>query len=93
MRNGNGRTTFISALLYATARALTDTEKATIIKLAQPFAGVLCDDNFCSLYVPLSSMGEGCKQVRRLHDLLALDYECDPEDVIVSDLRVRGNGS
>ena len=80
MRDSVG--TFISALLFAVARKLTDEEKAIIHSKTHNFAGVLCDDNFCSVYIPLSSMHNGCHQIRKLHSLLALDYECDIADIV-----------
>jgi hypothetical protein len=83
MRNASGSVTFIAALLFTRdARKLTDEEKAIIHSRTHSFAGVLCDDNFCSVYIPYSSMRNGCRQIQKLHSLLAVDYECDDEDTI-----------
>ena len=86
MRNASDSVTFIAALLFAGARKLSDEEKAIIHSKTHSFAGVLCDDNFCSVYIPFSSMQYGCRQIRKLHSLLALDYECDDEDTINLDM-------
>ena len=82
MRNASDSVAFISALLFSGARKLTVVEKAIIHSKMDSFAGVICDDNFCSMYFPSSAMQHGCHQIRKLHSLLALDYECDIEDTI-----------
>ena len=74
---------FLAALLFATARELTNREKYIISNTFRTFAGVFCDDNFCSLYIPMSQMRYGCREVQRLRSLLKLEYECDVEDVIM----------
>ena len=82
MRNTSGSVTFIAALLFRGAQKLTNKEKAIIHSKTHSFAGVFCDDNFCSVFIPYSQMRNGCLSIQKLAQLLALDNECDDDDAI-----------
>ena len=42
----------------------------------------MCDDSLCSVYIPLRRLRAGCEKLQSLHASLALEYECDPEDLM-----------